>query len=239
MKKGWFSPSSFFMLNLIYKAKGGARMKIKVLLADDHCILRQALRYLLESTSEIEVVGEAQNGKEAVGLASSLKPDVVLMDIAMPVLNGIDAAYEIKKKKSEIKVLILSMYATEEYAKMAIKAGVDGYISKDISSKELMEAIRAVYKGEIFLQADLASELIENCFGELEEEKEITEKLTSQEKEIIYFISKGLTNKEIASQLNIAPSTVKYHRNNIMKKLKVHDRAELVRNAIRLGLIQP
>jgi RNA polymerase sigma factor (sigma-70 family) len=216
--------------------KDGAKKRI--LLADDHKVLVDSLKVMLESSGMIKVVGEAYNGQEAVEAANFLLPDVVLMDIAMPVLSGIDAAYKIKKKKPEIKVLILTMYEEEQYIKKILQAGADGYIPKSAPCEKLLQAINIVLKGKKYLHPGVSSSLVARLIQE-DSSSSALDLITPREREVLQLIVEGRSNAEIAKELNLSVYTVQTHRTNIMKKLKIHDRTELVRYAIRLGLIQP
>ena len=215
--------------------------KIRVLLADDHTIVRKGLLALLEEETDIRVIGEAENGREAFAKAFELDPDVVVMDIGMPSLNGIEAVKTIKKSRPEIKVLILTMHENEEYIYEALKNGVSGYLLKKSAPRDLVAAIRLAYKGESFLSPSISTKVINRLFrqGTTESVSANTpeNELTPREREIVQLIAEGRANKEIASELGISVKTVKNHRSNLMDKLDLHNTAEITQFAIRAGLI--
>ncbi len=215
--------------------------KIQVLIADDHTLFRESLHRLLNDVEGLEVVGEAEDGAEAVSKTMELHPDVILLDIAMPNMNGLEATRQIKKQNPSVKVLILTMYDTEQHVFETLSAGASGYILKKAPSRELISAIQAVYQGDAFFYPSVAKKVLD---GYLEKIRSgATEKdygrLTDRELEILRLIAEGKTNKEIAELLCISLSTVETHRLNLMAKLKIHDRTQLVRYAIREGLIIP
>lgn len=219
----------------------GAMGKIRVLLADDHTILRQGLRKILEADPSFEVVGEAGDGREAVKKAEALKPDVVVMDISMPILNGIEATRQIAKSLPKTKILILTVHENDQLATEILNAGATGYLLKDAASEELIAAIRAVYRGDSYLSPSIAKRVIAQYLdfarGKVPPEEKFSD-LTAREREILQLIAEGYSNKEIAQMLYISEKTVKTHRENIMRKLDLHSVAELVRYAIRRGIIQ-
>ena len=213
--------------------------KISVLLADDHRLLREGIRSLLEKAGDIEVVGEASDGGEAVAKAQALSPDVVLMDITMPGINGLEATRQIKSFKPNTKVLILSMHESNQYISQFLRSGASGYVLKDSAASELVGAIQAVFQGDAFLYPSIARKLLEEYMQKVQsgEESESYDGLTSREREILKMIAEGRSNKEIADTLSLSVRTVQAHRANLMAKLHMHDRTELVRYAIRKGLI--
>lgn len=213
--------------------------KIKVLIADDHAILREGIKALLSCYDDIRIVGEASDGLEAISRTKELDPDVVLMDIAMPGLGGLESTLELRKISPETKIIVLTQYNNREYIYRFLKAGASGYVLKKAVGTELLAAIRAVYAGDTFLYPSVASKVIE---GYLEEGGQLTEvdpyeSLTDREKQVLKLIAEGHTNKEMAELLCISVKTVMGHRTNIMDKLNIHNRTELVKFAIRHGLV--
>jgi two-component system response regulator NreC len=218
--------------------------KVRVLLADDHTILRQGIRMLLETQENMEVVGEATNGREAVDYARLLQPDIVLMDISMPELNGLEATHIIKREMPKIQVVILTMHETEEYLVQILQAGATGYVLKQAADHELIEAVNTASRGDTYLYPRIATMLVSDYLrrvqsNKLEEQDANFDSLTAREREILTHIAEGHTNKEIAELLTLSVKTVENHRYSLMNKLNAHDRGELVRYAIRVGLIQP
>ncbi len=213
--------------------------KIRVFLADDHLILREGIRSILEKVPDIEMIGEADNGNEAVAKVEQFAPDVVLMDITMPGLNGLEATRQIKQKHPSIKVLILTMHETDQYLSEMLEAGASGYVVKTTTSRELISAIRAVYQGDVHLYPSIARMLVEDYLQKVKigEKKDSYNGLTPREREILRYIAKEKHNKEIAELLSISVRTVQAHRTNLMDKLGAHDRTELVKYAIRKGII--
>jgi DNA-binding NarL/FixJ family response regulator len=210
--------------------------RVKVLLADDHTMLREGLRAMLVQSGQVHVVGEAQDGYQAVAMTEQLHPDVVVMDIAMPNLNGIEATRVIHQKHPNIKILILTMYETEEYVSEVLKAGATGYVTKEAAGEELLHAILSVIKGAVFLQSSKAASVLRQFLKETQDGT-VVENLTPRELEILRFIGNGLSNQAIATQLNLSIHTVRAHRSNIMRKLGVHNGAELVSQAVQKGLL--
>jgi|AutmiccommuBRH23_1029490.scaffolds.fasta_scaffold00534_36 DNA-binding NarL/FixJ family response regulator len=210
--------------------------RVKVLLADDHTMLREGLRAMLVQSGQVHVVGEAQDGYQAVAMTEQLHPDVVVMDIAMPNLNGIEATRVIHQKHPNIKILILTMYETEEYVSEVLKAGATGYVTKEAAGEELLHAILSVIKGAVFLQSSKAASVLGQFLKETQDGT-VVENLTPRELEILRFIGNGLSNQAIATQLNLSIHTVRAHRSNIMRKLGVHNGAELVSQAVQKGLL--
>ena len=210
--------------------------KIKVLVVDDHAILRDGIRALLSLHDDIEIVGEASEGKEAIEKARELAPDVIVMDIAMPGMDGLEATRRIRKKSPEVKVLVLTQHDNREYILSAIKAGVAGYVPKRALGSDLVSAIRTVYKGDSFLYPSAAAALIDSYLHQAEEEP--YDRLTAREREILKLIAEGHTSREIAGILFISLKTVLGHRTKIMEKLDLHNRTELIKYAMRKGLIK-
>jgi len=213
--------------------------KIRILLVDDHTILRDGLRTLLESEPELKVIGEAEEGRQAVTLACQQEPDVVLMDISMPLLNGLEATRQIKRQCPKVKVLILSMYDNEEYIRQALEAGAMGYILKDAAARELIGAIRDVHRGEAVLSPAVTRLVIEDYlrWGGIRPAEE-ADGLSPREREVLQLIAEGHTNKQIAEILNISIKTVQAHRTSLMQKLDLHDRGELIKYAIQKKIIE-
>lgn len=212
--------------------------KIQVLLADDHTILRDGIRSLLEGEPDISVVGEAEDGRTAVKLTSQLLPDVVLMDIAMPLLNGLEATRRIRHACPQVKILILTMYENEEYIRQALASGAMGYILKDATARELLDAIHTVHRGEAVLSPAITRLVIENYlrWGDLQE-NDTSDGLSPREREVLQLIAEGYTSKQIAEILCISIKTVQAHRANLMSKLNLHDRADLIKYAIQRKII--
>jgi DNA-binding NarL/FixJ family response regulator len=218
--------------------------RIKVLVADDHTIVRRGLVSLLSLSGAIEVIGEAADGSAAVDLTLQLEPDVVLMDISMPVLNGLEATSRIKRQAPHIKVLILSAHDNEEYVLQVIRSGANGYLLKNSSSEDLYAAIKSVNGGHAFFSPSVSKIILDTYLksssppGEPEGSSQTTEsRLTSREREILQLIAEGHTHAEIGDMLHISARTVDTHSNNIMKKLDIHDHAGLVTYAIKNGII--
>lgn len=213
--------------------------KISLILADDHAVVRSGIRMLLEAQSDIEIVGEAESGIEAIQQAISLRPTVVLMDIQMPEMNGIEATKEIKKNAPDTAILALTMHEDEQYFFEMLHAGASGYVPKRAAPDELLTAIRTVARGEVFLYPSLASQLVKDYLKQASSgvQPKGYNTLTPRENEVLILIAEGLTNGEIANQLVISVKTVDRHRENIMRKLNMHSRIDLVKYAIRTGLI--
>ena len=212
--------------------------KVRILLADDHTILRAGIRALLEDEPDMLVVGEAEDGRTAVKLACQLQPDVVLMDIAMPLLNGLEATRQIRHDCPQVKVLILSMHENEEYIRQVLASGAMGYILKDAAAHELLDAIHAVQRGEAVLSPAITRLVIENYlrWGDLQAE-DSSAGLSPREREVLQLIAEGYSNKQIAEILSISIKTVQAHRTNLMSKLDLHDRADLIKYAIQRKII--
>jgi DNA-binding NarL/FixJ family response regulator len=215
-------------------------MKLKVLIADDHGVVRRGLRLLLEQYSEIEVVGEASNGRDVVRLAGELVPDVILMDVAMPLLNGIEAAEQIRKANDRIGVIMLTMHADEGYLLRALNAGVRGYLLKESAEEDLLRAVRTVSQGKPFFSPAITHTLLEDYMRVLKQEglSDSFELLTTREKEVLQLLAEGKTNKETASILDVSLYTVESHRTNLMQKLNLHNTAEIVLYAVRKNLVR-
>ena len=213
--------------------------KIRILLADDHTILRDGIRSLLEDESDMTVIGEAEDGHSAVKLVKKLDPDVVLMDIAMPLLNGLEATRQIKRDNPQTKVLVLTMHENEEYIRQVLAIGAMGYILKDAAARELLGAIRAVYRGEAVLSPAITRLVIEDYlrWGDLQLESD-SSGLSPREREVLQLVAEGYTNKQIAEILSISIKTVQAHRSNLMSKLDLHDRGELIKYAIQKKIIE-
>ncbi len=215
--------------------------EIRLLLVDDHTLVRQGVRSLLETQDNMVVVGEASGGLEALDKARELKPDVVLMDLAMPDLNGMEATRRIKSEHPEIQVLALSVHGTDDYLFRVLEAGASGYVLKEAEASELASAVRAVHAGGAFIYPPLAKRLVEQYLLRVGsgDERSSYESLTPREKEILDLIGAGLTNDEIARKLVLSVHTVQTHRSHIMEKLELHNRAQLVTYAARVGIVRP
>ena len=213
--------------------------KIKVLIVDDHTLVRDGIRALLAMVADTNVVGEAANGKEALEKVKRLAPDVVLMDLAMPIMSGLEATRRIRKRFPETKVLALTQYEDKEYIIPTIEAGARGFISKTSAFSELASAIQAVYHGGSFLSPMAAAAVVEECQQKvaIEGEKDSYQNLTDREREMLKLVAEGYTAKEIADMLVISLRTVETHKTNLMKKLDIHNKADLIRFAIRKGII--
>ena len=210
--------------------------RIRVLIVDDHAMMRDGIQALIGIHDDIEIVGEASEGKEAVEKAIELRPDVILMDVAMPGIDGLEATRRIKKKIPRTKVLVLTQYENREYVLSAVKAGADGYVPKRAASLELVSAINAVHKGNTFLYPSAVKVLMQDYRQRVEKE-EPYDQLTAREREILKLIAEGHKSREIAEMLSISLKTVLVHRDKIMWKLDLHNRTELIKYALRKGLI--
>jgi DNA-binding NarL/FixJ family response regulator len=211
---------------------------IRVLLADDHRILREGIRALIEDQEDMQVVGEAEDGLETVKKVAKLQPDVVVMDIAMPLLNGLEATRQIRRDFPQVKVLILTMHDNEEYIRQVLAAGALGYVLKDAAARDLLGAIRTVNQGEAVLSPAITRLVIEDYlrWGDIRPE-DTTDGLTAREREVLQLIAEGYTNKEIAGIMSLSVKTVQSHRTNLMNKLDLHDRGELIKYAIQKKII--
>lgn len=210
--------------------------KIRLLIVDDHAVLRDALRALLSLSEDMEIVGEASDGVEAIEKVQELQPDVVVMDLYMPKMDGLEATHRIKKDYPRVKVLVLTQYDNKEYILSAIKAGASGYLPKKALSSELITAIRSVYQGNPFLYPSVASALIENYRQRADEEP--FDRLTPRMKEILRLIAEGNTSRQIAERLGLSLKTVHSHRAKLMEKLEIHNSTELIKYAVRKGLVK-
>lgn len=211
---------------------------IRVAIADDHAILREGVKLLLEADPDIEVIGQASNGLEAVRVAAEQKPDVMLMDIQMPGVDGIEATERVRRQAPATKVLVLSQIDNEEYLVRVLQAGAMGYVLKQNASEELVAAVHTVQKGHVYMTPSMASRFVQMYFRKEEEKKDRSKQLTPREQDVLKGIADGLTNRQIADELNVSIKTVQTHRGNIMEKLNLHDRVELVKYALRSGLVQ-
>ena len=214
-------------------------MAIEVMLVDDHPIVRQGIKAVISQEPDIAIVAEASNGEEAVEMAKKVCPQVIVMDITLPVLNGLEAGRQILKLDKKAKLLILSMHENRVFIEKALACGMRGYVLKESAADEIVEAIRKVYAGEYFLSSKISSFIIEGFLSK----KQISPLalkgssiLTSRERTVLQLISEGVSNKEIAQKLEIALKTVLVHRNNIMRKLNIHNQAQLIRFALKEGL---
>ena len=213
--------------------------KLRILLADDHSVMRTGLRALLERQPGLEVVGESENGRETIKLADSLKPDIVIMDVGMPGLNGIEATQAIVNEHPATAVVILSMHADESYVMRALKAGARSYLLKDSAPADLMRAIHAISQNKSFFSPKVSRILAEDYVRVLQQKGAVDsyDLLTIREREILQLIAEGKANKEVAAILNISPYTVETHRSHILEKLNLHNPAELILYAVRKGII--
>jgi two-component system response regulator NreC len=216
-------------------------MKIRLLLVDDHQVVRSGLRMLLSNESDVEIVGDAGTAREALEAVKILKPNVVLMDIGLPDMSGIDATREIKRTDPEIAVVALTIHEDEEYFFKMLEAGAGGYVPKRAAPEELLTAIRAAAAGEVYLYPSMAKLLVKDYLTQehTSEGGKALDGLTEREQEVLRYLAEGVANDEIANALVISRKTVARHRENIMRKLGLHSRSELVRYAIRKGIIKP
>jgi DNA-binding NarL/FixJ family response regulator len=215
--------------------------RIRVLIADDHAIVRDGIRALLGRAEDIEVVGEAPGGREAIAQARALSPDVILMDIAMPDLGGLEAMPEIHRERPDTRVIILSQYGDPEYVKRALRSGASGYVLKKAAGADLVAAIRAVYRGGLVLDPDVARDAVTGDpapAAAIASQDDPYDRLTDREKQILKLVAEGRSNKEAAELLGISVKTAMSHREHVMEKLKLHNRTELVRYALRIGVIR-
>ena len=213
--------------------------RLRILLADDHGVVRKGLRFLLESEPDLEVVGEAADGRQAVDMAAELHPDIVVMDIAMPRLNGIDATGQIVRQHPGAGVIMLSMYSDEEYLVRTLTAGAKGYLLKDSAETDLVRAVHSVSDGKPFFSAAIAKTLLEDYVRRLQQRglTDSYELLSDREKEVLQLLAQGRTNKEVATLLSLSTHTVETHRTHIMQKLNLHNTAEIVLYAVRKKII--
>jgi two-component system response regulator NreC len=209
---------------------------IKVLLVEDHTIVRKGLRSLLDGEADIQVVGEAEDGQQAVEKAQLLLPDVVLMDITMPVLNGLEATRQIKSLHPRIKVVVLTVHSTREYVFQILQAGGSGYVLKQAAVSELIQAIRAVYQGDSFLSPSISRQVVDEYGRRAAAMEDKYDKLTAREREVLQMVAEGRTNRQIAGLMHVTIKTVEAHRSSLMNKLDLHSIAELTKYALRKGI---
>lgn len=214
-------------------------MSIHIVVADDHTLIRQGIVGLLNAQVDMEVIAQVGTGQEAVQAALSLAPDVLLMDLSMPGLNGIDATREIKQQATGVRVLVLTIHDREDYLFQALRAGAAGYILKGADIQELLSAIRTVYRGNVYLYPTVTKKLLADYLGRVDsgQDRERYDGLTEREREVLRLIAQGMTSAEIARLLFLSPHTVQTHREHIMEKLDLHRKAELIKYAIRKGLV--
>ena len=214
-------------------------MKIRVLVADDHAIIREGLCIMLGNQPDMQVVGRAVNGREALRLVDQQNPDVAVMDISMPELNGIDAIEQMLPRHPELKVIVLSIHETKPYVFRALKAGARGYLIKETAGLEVVEAVRAVYRGERYLSQRIADLLMDGSLQNLDSWVEVSplDRLSTREREILQLVAEGKTSQEIAERLSISSKTVDTYRSRLMRKIEVEDMAGLIRFAIQHGVI--
>jgi DNA-binding NarL/FixJ family response regulator len=214
-------------------------MTTRIVIADDHAIIRDGVRALLSAADDMDVVGEASDGQQAVDLAIAREPDVILMDIAMPGLGGLEATLEIRKRVPRAKIIVLTQYGDPEYVRRFLKAGVSGYVLKKAAGADLVSAIRAVARGGLVLDPEVARDAFQDSGTPAQADvPDPYETLTDREKQVLKLVAEGHSNKEVAELLNISVKTAMSHREHVMLKLRVHNRTELVRFAIRAGVIR-
>jgi len=213
--------------------------EIRIILADDHTVIRSGLRLLLERQPDMTVVGEAEDGRQAVQRAAELTPDVVVLDIAMPNLNGIEACRQIVSATPRTSIVVLSMHSDESYVMRALKVGARAYILKDSAEDDLIRAIRAVHQGTSFFSPAVSKLLLEDYVRQLQQrgEEDSYELLTAREREILQLLAEGKSNKDVATMLNLSPYTIETHRSHILQKLGLHTVPELILYAVRKGII--
>ena len=214
---------------------------IRLLLVDDHEIVRTGISMLLESETDLSIVGEASTGAQALEMASQLHPDVVIMDITLPDVSGIEVTRQLKAQHPEIAVVALTIHEDQQYFFEMLQAGADGYVPKRAASEDLIKAIHAAFSGEVFIYPSLAKVLVSDFLNQAADgkEKESVNEITAREQQVLEMLAAGKTNEEIAAALSISKHTVARHRENVMRKLGLHSRSELVKYAIRKGLIEP
>lgn len=212
--------------------------KIRVLLAEDHTVVRQGLRKILESDPEIEIGGEVGDGRSAVESTKRLRPTVVVIDIGLPGLNGIEATNQIMKSTDGVSVLILSMHSDDVYVRQALKAGAKGYLLKDSEDLDLIKAVKSLARGGSYFSPSVSKVLLDGYLSDAGEDEDALSRLTGREREVLQLISEGKTNKEIARILSLSINTVESHRKHVMEKLDLHNTAEIVRFAVRKGIVQ-
>src|ERR1051325_5726201 len=221
--------------------RGAVMEKVRLLLVDDHLVVRQGLRALLEAEADLTIVGEAETGRQAVQLAKKYLPDVVIMDIAMPMLNGLEATRIILKEVPNVKVLVLSSYSDDEYVQQLTEVGVAGYLLKQTAASDLIKAVREARKGNAFFSPAISKRLLEHyrqAFRKGRPLRHAANRLTSRESEVLQLIAEGKANKQIASELGLSIKTVEKHRQQLMNKLGIHDIAGLTRYAIAKGIVE-
>lgn len=212
---------------------------IKVVLADDHAVVRAGIRSMLEGLGRIDIVGQATNGREAIALVEQLQPQLLLMDISMPEMNGLEATTRVTKDFPNVRVIILSMHTSEEYVWKALQAGAVGYLLKDTDASELDLAIKTVMNGKTYLTSSLSKQALETYMQRLGGESTIADVLTPRQREVLQLIAEGKALKEIAGILKLSVKTIETHRTLLMERLDIHDTAGLVRYAMRRGMISP
>jgi DNA-binding NarL/FixJ family response regulator len=210
---------------------------IQLVIADNHALVRAGFRSLVEELDGIEVIGEAENGRDVLQMVETLKPQIVLMDIAMPEMNGLEATARITREFPQVKVLILSMHANEEYVYQALRSGASGYLLKDSGTEELDLALRAIARGEIYLCPAVSKYVVSDYVRRLGQDQTPLDQITPRQREILQLIAEGKSTKDIAELLYISTKTVETHRTQLMDRLDIHDIAGLVRYAIRIGLV--
>jgi DNA-binding NarL/FixJ family response regulator len=220
----------------VSKAEQAGLDQIKILILDDHTILRDSLRALFGSYDDIEIIGEASDGEQALDKVEQLEPDVIVMDLALPGMDGSETIERIVKRNPKTKVLVLTQFCDREHVISSIKAGASGYVPKQASGPEVVSAIRTVYRGEYFLFPFAASTVVQDYLSQTRNEP--SDPLTSREREVLRMVAEGKTSRQIAARLSISLKTVLSHRTRIMKKLTIHNRTELIKYAIRMGLVK-
>lgn len=218
--------------------KTAMKSPVRIIIADDHTILRAGIRSLLDMTPDLQVVGEVDNGKDAIYQAGQLKPDLILSDLSMPKTNGTESIQHIKSRYPDIKILVLTVHKTEEHVHAALKAGADGYILKDDTSDELISAIKNILAGKTYLSPSICSEVVMGYLADPDKEKisSSIDLLTTREREVMKLIAEGYRNKDVAQYLSISLKTVEKHRSNLMKKLDLHSASSITSFAIKNGL---
>jgi DNA-binding NarL/FixJ family response regulator len=216
-------------------------LKHRILIAEDHSLLREGLRSMIAAIPNFEVVGEARDGKEAVQMALHLQPDVIMMDLSMPSMSGIEATVQIKRRNPQIKIIALTVYKSAEYVQEALKAGVDGYVLKDSTYTELVTAIQSVLDGKKFLSPDVAGQVVNRYLTGVPVDKttSLWDKLTTRERSIVKLVAEGRTNRAAAEYLNVSPKTIEKHRASLMQKLGLKNATDLVLLALQQGWVEP